>query len=340
MSSARAEESAKGPPTQVKLSVADDDRAVARLAFQAALEALSQQDNELALGHFLRAQEIAPHPVVLLNIARTYERLGDLEQAHLHYLLYRSCDDSSQERKALAEQAVLDMHARLGQSSASVGRLQLTIEPAQAYVRVNGTLLGQGVRSLLLPQGSHDVEASAAGFHSKEQRVKVTEGDSHHLALVLLPRSAVAPEPHAEMNSRTPAASTLPPSPQPQAPVAVYSAQSARSWRTVALTLGGAGAVFGASAGGLAIWNEGRFNKWDAERAEIANLPEDTPDLTARMQASNQRGRSIQTVDKITWATAISGAALLAGGVTLLVWKPRNSSVAWTGDGLFWSSCF
>lgn len=340
VSTGRAEERTEEPIAEVALPASGDGKTLARQSFQAAIEALSQQDEERALGHFLRAQEIAPHPVVLLNIARTYERLGDLEQALLHYLLYLSCDDTSQERKALAEQAVLEVHTRLGQSGASAGRLRLTTQPTQANVRVDGTSMGWGARSLLLPLGSHEIEASAAGYHSKKQRVTVTEGYSHHLVLALSPRSALAQEPRAVVTPRPPAASALPPPARLQAPIASDSNRAARTWRTVALTLGGLGAVSGASAGGLVIWNEARFKRWKTDREEIVELPADTPDLTARQQASNQRGGSIETVDKIIWATAISGAALLAGGVTLLVWKPKNANVAWTGDGLLWTSCF
>lgn len=61
----------------------------ARRHFRSGLEAVQAEDYDLALQHFLAAQEAYPHPSTLYNIARVYADMGDLSNALQYYRLYR-----------------------------------------------------------------------------------------------------------------------------------------------------------------------------------------------------------------------------------------------------------
>lgn len=69
-----------------------DPKDDARRHFVAGLEAAQAKDYEVALQHFLAAQEAYPHPSTLYNIARTYQDLDDLPNALTYYRLFRDAD--------------------------------------------------------------------------------------------------------------------------------------------------------------------------------------------------------------------------------------------------------
>jgi iron complex outermembrane recepter protein len=71
---------------QAALADSKDD---ARRHFKAGLTAAQNEDFEIALQHFLQAQEAYPHPATLYNIARSYTDLNDLPNALTYYRLYR-----------------------------------------------------------------------------------------------------------------------------------------------------------------------------------------------------------------------------------------------------------
>jgi iron complex outermembrane receptor protein len=71
-----------------------DPKDDARRHFIAGLEAVKAEQFEVALQHFLAAQDAFPHPATLYNIARTYTDLGDFQNALTYYRLFRDMDPS------------------------------------------------------------------------------------------------------------------------------------------------------------------------------------------------------------------------------------------------------
>ncbi|TNE91059.1 MAG: TonB-dependent receptor [Deltaproteobacteria bacterium] len=71
-----------------------DPKDDARRHFVAGLEAAKAEQFEVALQHFLAAQDAFPHPATLYNIARTYTDLGDYQNALTYYRLFRDLDPS------------------------------------------------------------------------------------------------------------------------------------------------------------------------------------------------------------------------------------------------------
>ncbi len=93
-----------------------DPKDDARRHFAAATQAAQAGDYELALERFLAAQAAYPHPVTLYNIARSYQDLGDLENALVNYRLVRAADPS---RAADVDPIIAVLEAKLGVQGSS-----------------------------------------------------------------------------------------------------------------------------------------------------------------------------------------------------------------------------
>lgn len=86
----------------------------ARRYFIAGIAAAKEQDFQTALDYFLRAQAVYPHPATLYNIARSYQDLGQLEEAIEYYELYADAVPEKAEDVA----PVIDvLRVRLGRQS-------------------------------------------------------------------------------------------------------------------------------------------------------------------------------------------------------------------------------
>ncbi len=89
-----------------------DPKDDARRHFTAGLEAARDGQYEVALQHFLAAQDAYPHPSTAFNIARAYYDLGDLPNALTYFRLFQ---DAAPERAAEVAPTVAIIEARLRQ---------------------------------------------------------------------------------------------------------------------------------------------------------------------------------------------------------------------------------
>lgn len=89
----------------------------ARRHFRAGLEAIQDENFDLALQHFLAAQEAYPHPATIYNIARVYGDLGDFSNALVYYRLYR---DTATEGAVDVEPVISAIEARTGAATVVV----------------------------------------------------------------------------------------------------------------------------------------------------------------------------------------------------------------------------
>lgn len=92
-----------------------DPKDDARRHFVEGLEAARSAQYEVALQHFLAAQEAYPHPATLYNIGRAYQDLDDLPNALAYYRLFR---DASPEQAGDVAPVIAVLEARLGQQVA------------------------------------------------------------------------------------------------------------------------------------------------------------------------------------------------------------------------------
>lgn len=160
-----------------------EESAAARAAtiHREGIELYQAGDYAGAAERFLRAQELAPAPSNLFNLARCYEQLGDVERAIEVLEVYVADPALEPERRARGQQEL----ARLTRSE---GQVEVTTAPPGAELFVDGR--PQGPESLTpatlrLPPGEHIIEARLAGHEPVRQEVTVAPGGRTRLDLDL-----------------------------------------------------------------------------------------------------------------------------------------------------------
>lgn len=91
-----------------------DDLEAASLEFGAGEEAFLEDDYEVALVHFRRAFELAPHDAVRFNVAVCLERLGRFRESAVEYDLAAASETLPAEERARARDLAARVRTRLG----------------------------------------------------------------------------------------------------------------------------------------------------------------------------------------------------------------------------------
>jgi serine/threonine protein kinase len=160
-----------------------------------------------ALAEFERAYAIAPHPLVLYNIATCHRELSHFVEAATYYLRFLADGKAS---VPAAQRAVAQ--AELDAILPRVARVAVRIAPPSdaAVLVIDGTALDRPTSPLILSPGAHRLTARVSGRRDAERAVTVAAGDQITVELatgdpaasaVALPRpgapSAVAARPDA-----------------------------------------------------------------------------------------------------------------------------------------------
>jgi hypothetical protein len=169
-----------------------------------------------ALAEFQRAYEIAPHPLVLYNIASCHRQMSHYAEAVNYYRRFLADGKGVVPAARLtAAQSELDATLLL------IARVTVTVSPALdgTTLLLDGAPLDTSAMPLILPPGEHRLTARTPGRPDAERTVRVASGDEVAVELVLTqpplareppgenPGPAVAPTP---MGVETTAAPTLP----------------------------------------------------------------------------------------------------------------------------------
>lgn len=145
-----------------------------------------------ALAEFQRAYEIAPHPLVLYNIAGCHRELsqyGDAVKAYERFLA-EGKGQVPASRLTAAQTELDSIYAR-------IARVTVTVSPDGATLLVDGNPLGTLVEMpLILSPGEHKLVGRAPGRKDAERTVKVASGDELTVELHL---AEVPAEPDVEV---------------------------------------------------------------------------------------------------------------------------------------------
>jgi hypothetical protein len=135
-----------------------------------------------ALAEFERAYAIAPHPLVLYNIAGCHRELLHYAQAVTYYRRFLS-DGAGKVPAARLSTAQTELDALL----TLVGRVTVTITPATDGVTlaVDDKPLDRSAMPLILAPGEHRLVARAPGRRDAEQAVQVAAGEALTVELAL-----------------------------------------------------------------------------------------------------------------------------------------------------------
>lgn len=135
-----------------------------------------------ALAEFERAYEIAPHPLVLYNIAGCHRELSHYSEAVTYYtrFLADGKDVVPAARLAAAQTELDGILAR-------IARVTVTISPELpgTTFSVDGAVLERPAMPLILPPGEHRLLARAEGHRDADKTVRLASGDELTVALVL-----------------------------------------------------------------------------------------------------------------------------------------------------------
>jgi hypothetical protein len=266
------------------------------------IEQREQGHDEEALKLFERAYALDPSPRTLGQIGLAEQALGAWVRAESHLSEALESHDpwiDRHRRTLVTALSVIREH---------VGDLDVRGTPNGAQVFVDGVLAG----ALPLPHplrvsiGRHLVELRAEGYvgSSRETEVRAQSLVRETVDLAKQrqdPKAKAAPAATAEPKTSAPSAEP----------------EGGSSLRTAAYFVGGVGVAGLLVGGGSLLLHQSIVADYNATCPGA-----DTPDLPAACQDKLSSGNTWRTV---AIASSVSGAALLAGGVVLLLSAPSSA---------------
>jgi tetratricopeptide (TPR) repeat protein len=161
----------------------------ADLLFRRGVEAYRARRYEDALQYLLASNRLAPNDVVVFDLARTHEELGQLPQAWRYYTWSLALSTSPELRQE-AEQA-------LRRITPKVARVSIQTDPAGAAIYLDGRDLGRrGYTPLVLalPQGQHHLVLEREGHAPVELDTNAVVGQLTEVQVHLTPDRPTEPD--------------------------------------------------------------------------------------------------------------------------------------------------
>lgn len=181
----------KTPPPPAKATAPEQKEADRH--FKSGVALFKEGKYAEALAEFERAYEIAPHPLVLYNIAGCHRELSRYGEAVKYY--ERFLDEGKGQVPAARLTAA---QAELDSILARIARVTVTVSAEGATLFVDGNQLGTLVAMpLILPPGEHKLMARAPGKKDAERTVRVASGDELTVELNLTELPALVEKPVA-----------------------------------------------------------------------------------------------------------------------------------------------
>lgn len=186
-----ADDDAKGKP-KTPDAPSNPEQAEADRHFKSGVTLYKEAKFAEALAEFERAYEIAPHPLVLYNIAGCHRELSNYAESVKYSKRFL------EEGKGVVSKARLAAaQAELDSVLARIARVSVTVPVEGAELIVDGVSLGTFPLDmpLILPPGEHRIVARADGYRDAERSMRLASGDELEVSLTLAERP---PEPAAK----------------------------------------------------------------------------------------------------------------------------------------------
>lgn len=196
------------PRTPAPAPPASDLQKEADRHFKSGVALFKEQKFGEALAEFVHAYAIAPHPLVLYNIAACHRELSHYTEAVTYYRRFLA--DRSGKVPATR---LIDARAELDALLAQHASVTVTITPAvtSAQLVLDDTPLDNPEMPLVLTPGEHRLIARAAGWRDFERTLRVVAGDA---LTIELPLAKLPPMPSGGVATLEPG-EPLRPSPRP-----------------------------------------------------------------------------------------------------------------------------
>jgi hypothetical protein len=252
-----------------------------------------------ALELFRSAYARFPSVKILLNIGTMLRQLGRNVEAADAYEAYLREPAAAPAKRLEVGKLLADLDAR-------VSKLRVILDDRRATVRVDGKAKEQtgGLILLRIAPGPHGVSAEQQGMTPVLVNVTALAGQETEVKLHLEPAVPPLPVPASEL------AASIPVVPQePHASVHAPSISARRTLGFASIGVGAAGLGLGAVTGVLALQKHGA-------------LTDACPDGHCREQTDAIRG--LHTMETLSTAGFIGGAALAATGIVLFITTPKT----------------
>ncbi len=160
------------------VSFAQNASTEARAHFDAGVAASNQGRWQDALREFEQARAIQATAPVLYNLGLAQRAVGRIRdgRATFRALIEQHGPRLSAERRT-------EIQGYITEADAAVGRIELTVTPAEATVTLDGAPLAE--RSVEVDPGRHEVIARAAGHQQSRREIEVRRGGSATIELRL-----------------------------------------------------------------------------------------------------------------------------------------------------------
>lgn len=183
---------------------AQDDRERARAEFQRGVDAYGSGDYQRSLDAFQEAYRLAPHPMVRVNIANSYERLGRPLEALFHFERFLA------ETERATPQQRREVEAAIRRLRQQVGEIELHVTPDGALVTIDGAEQRRApiTDAVRVTVGLHTLEIRLDGYQTERRQVQVRGGETQRVEVRLARAEAVASSGGGSSGGASAAAST------------------------------------------------------------------------------------------------------------------------------------
>ncbi len=179
-----AQTSPQPPQAPQAPTPSEADVAEGRQHFDRGVLLFDRGDNDGALVEFRRAWELSRRPTVLFNIAATCQalrRYGEAIEALERFLADAPSDMRRQRR---------DAETNLAELRQLVARVEITVQPADATLTLDGRIVRAGT-SVVLGPGTHRADVARDGYRTRTEEFSLTSGENRALHFTLAPLGAV-----------------------------------------------------------------------------------------------------------------------------------------------------
>lgn len=145
---------------------AADDATRAKDIFKVAQKLYKEARYADAIAKFEEAYVLKPSPVIIYNIGKCHEQLGDVPKAMRSYRDYLRLAPDAKDKDTVGD-AIANLERRLKEKG--LQQLLVFADPPAALIEVDGKVLGNSPASIELTAGNHTLKVKADGYETTER---------------------------------------------------------------------------------------------------------------------------------------------------------------------------
>jgi len=145
---------------------APDDATRAKEIFKVAQKLYKEARYADAIAKFEEAYQFKPSPVIVYNIGKCHEQLGDVPKAMRAYRDYLRLSPDAKDKDTIND-AIANLERRLKEKG--LQQLLVFADPPTSLIEVDGKVLGNSPASVELTAGNHKLTVKADGYETTER---------------------------------------------------------------------------------------------------------------------------------------------------------------------------